>query len=216
MSSVEILGMRQNKESLVLGITGGIGSGKSSVSHILKELGAVVIDADVISRQVVMPGEKALHELTQEFGRDILDDCGQLNRKMLAKEVFNDKEKLLKLNSILHKYVAQRIKDNVKEQLLKKTRIIVIDAPIPIKIGFLDLCDQVWTVSASMELRIERIIKRNGMTYDEAVSRINSQIQDEEYISIADTVIYNNEDIVHLKAEVERQFTNTLEKYKSN
>lgn len=206
--------MRRNKDSLVLGVTGGIGSGKSTVSHILEELGAVIIDADVISRQVVMPGEKALERLTEEFGKDILDDWGQLRRKMLADEVFTDNEKLRILNSIVHKYVAQRIKDNVEEQLSKKTGVIVIDAPIPIKVGFLDLCDQVWTVSVSMELRIERVMKRNGMTYEEAVSRINSQISDEEYIRIADTVIYNDKDIFNLKKEVKCQFTSTLEKYK--
>ena len=216
MSRVEIVGMRQNKDSLVLGVTGGIGSGKSTVSHLLEELGAVVIDADVISRQIVSPGEKALLELTEEFGKDILDDCGELKRKMLADEVFNDKEKLQRLNDILHKYVAQRIKENVNEQLLKKTKVIVIDAPIPIKNGFLDLCDQVWTVSASMKLRIERVMKRSGMTLDQAVSRIKSQIPDDEYIKIANTVIYNNEDIFHLKDEVKRQFIGTLEKYERN
>ncbi|MHB8062313.1 MAG: dephospho-CoA kinase [Ruminiclostridium sp.] len=202
--------MRQNRDSLVLGITGGIGSGKSTVSHILEELGAVVIDADAISIQVVMPGEKALKELTDEFGEDILNDCGQLNRKLLAEEVFNDKKRLQILNSIVHKYVANRIKDNVREQLLKKTKVIVIDAPIPIKIGFLDLCDQVWTVAASMELRIDRVMKRNGMTYEEAVSRIKSQILDEEYIKIANTVIYNDKDIFHLEEEVKSQFIKLL------
>lgn len=199
--------MRQNKNSFVLGITGGIGSGKSTVSHILEELGAVIIDADIISRQVVMPGERALAELLDVFGKDILDDSGKLKRKKLAEEVFNDEARLQILNSIMHKYVAQRIKDIVKEHILKKTRVIVIDAPIPIKIGFLDLCDEVWTVSASMELRIERIMQRNGMTYEEAVSRINSQITDQEYISIANKVIYNNKDIFHLKEEVKSQFT---------
>ena len=202
--------MKQNKDSIVLGITGGIGSGKSTVSHILEELGAVIIDADIISRQVVMPGEKAIEELLDAFGKDILDDWGQLKRKLLAEVVFKDKEKLQILNSIVHKYVAQRIKENVKEQLLKKTRVIVIDAPIPIKHGFLDLCDQVWTISASMGLRIERVMKRNGMTYEEAISRIKSQIDDEEYISIANTVIDNDKDIFHLKEEVTSQINRLL------
>jgi len=208
--------MRQNKDSLILGITGGIGSGKSTVSHILEELGAVVIDADSISRQVVMPGQRALEELLDAFGNAILDDWGQLKRKQLAEEVFNDKRRLQILNNIVHKYVAKRINDNVKEQLLIKTRVIVIDAPIPIKIGFLDLCDQVWTVTASVELRIERVMKRNEMTYEEAVSRIKSQILDEEYIKIANTVIYNNKDISCLKEEVKLQFINILGKYKYN
>ncbi len=202
--------MKQSNSSIVLGVTGGIGSGKSTVSHILQEMGAVVIDADKISRDVVMPGEKALEELTEVFGEDILDAWGQLQRKKLAHMVFNDNEKLQKLNGILHKYVAQRINDNVKEQQLKKTQIIVIDAPIPIKTGFLDLCHRVWTITADRELRIRRIMERNGMSYDEAVSRINSQLDEQEYIKIADTVIYNNDDYSLLKEDVKSQLTGLL------
>lgn len=203
-------GMRRSNCSLVLGITGGIGSGKSTVSSILKEMGASVIDADMISRQVVMPGEKALEELTEAFGKGILDESGQLDRKGMARLVFGNSEKLLKLNGIVHKYVAQRIKVNVKEQLSKKTKIIVIDAPIPIKTGFLDLCQKVWTVAADRELRIKRIMERNGMTYEEAVSRINSQLNEQEYIKIAHTVIYNNRDYSHLREEVKSQIDELL------
>ncbi len=202
--------MKQNSESIILGVTGGIGSGKSTVSSILKELGAVVIDADVISREVVEPGKMALDELTQEFGKDILDDWGQLNRKELAARVFNDVNKLRILNSIVHKYVVQKIQQNVEEQLLKQTKIIVIDAPIPIKNGFLDLCDEVWTVFAQMEIRVERIMNRNGMTYEEAVSRIKSQVSDEEYLSIANKVINNDDDVTTLRQEVESQFKKLL------
>ncbi len=203
-------GMKQSNGSLVLGVTGGIGSGKSTVSRILEEMGAVVIDADRLSRDVVMPGEKALEELAEVFGRDILDARGQLQRKKLAHMVFNDNEKLQKLNGILHKYVAERINDNVKEQQLKRTKIIVIDAPIPIKKGFLDLCHRVWTIAADRDLRISRIMERSGMSYDEAVSRINSQLEEQEYIKIAHTVIYNNNDYSHLKEEVKSQLTGLL------
>ncbi len=202
--------MKQNRKSIILGVTGGIGSGKSTVSSILKELGAVVIDADVISREVVEPGKRALEELTLEFGKDILDDWGQLKRKELAAQVFNDENKLRILNSIVHKYVAQKIKENVEEQLLKQTKVIVIDAPIPIKNGFLDLCDEVWTVFALREIRVERIMKRNGMTYEEAVSRIESQIPDKEYLSIANKVINNNDDVTILRQDVESQFARLL------
>lgn len=202
--------MTQSNGSIVLGITGGIGSGKSTVSSILKQKGAAVIDADVISREVVMPRQKALEELTDAFGPNILDDWGQLNRKKLAEIVFNDSEKLQKLNSIVHKYVAERIKDNVKEQLQEKKNIIVIDAPIPIKTGFLDLCQQVWTVTADRELRIKRVMERNGMSYEEAVSRVNSQIDEQEYIKIADIVIINNYDYSSLKKEVECQLNRLL------
>ncbi len=203
-------GMKQSSSSVVLGVTGGIGSGKSTVSRILEEMGAFIIDADIISKQVVMPGEKALQELTETFGIDIVDDRGQLKRKKLAELVFNDQEKLKKLNAIVHKYVTERIKDNVKEQLTNKTEVIVIDAPIPVKNGFLDQCHRIWTVTADRELRIKRIMERNGMTYEEAVSRINSQMKEQEYIAIADTVITNNDDYSHLKEEVQSQLSRLL------
>ncbi len=202
--------MKQSNGSIIIGITGGIGSGKSTVSNFLKEIGAAVIDADLISRQVVMPGEKALEELTEVFGKAILDDWGQLQRKKLAEIVFNNREKLEKLNGILHKYVAERIKDNVKEQLINNTKIIVVDAPIPIKAGFLDLCHQVWAVTADKELRIRRIMQRSEMTYEEAVSRINSQLSEQEYLKIADIVIDNNRDYSHLKEQVKYELNRLL------
>jgi dephospho-CoA kinase len=214
MLSMEKLGMKQNRDSIVLGVTGGIGCGKSTVCKILRDLGAAIIDADVISRQIVMPGENALNELIITFGTDIVDEIGQLKRKRLAEIVFEDKDKLQKLNCIMHSHVATIIQARVKELALQKNKIIVIDAPLPIRTGFLDLCDQVWTVSAQMELRIDRIIKRSGMTYDEAVSRIKAQISEKEYISIANTVIYNNGDYVQLEEEVKNKFNSILEKYK--
>lgn len=206
--------MRQNKDSIVLGVTGGIGTGKSTVSQILRDFGAEIIDADVISRQIVMPGEKALEELINTFGTDIVDEFGQLKRKRLAEIVFEDGDKLQKLNNVMHYHVAKKIQARVNELSKQKVKIIVIDAPIPIKTGFLDLCDQVWTVSAQMELRIDRIFKRSGMAYSEAMYRIKSQISEEEYISIANTVIYNNGDYLQLKEEVKSKFYSLLEKYK--
>jgi dephospho-CoA kinase len=173
-------------------------------------MGAFIIDADILSRDVVMPGQKALQELTGTFGSDIIDEWGQLRRKKLAELVFNNQERLNKLNAIVHKYVSERIKDNVKEQLSKKTEVIVIDAPIPVKEGFLDQCQQVWTVTADRELRINRIMERNGMTYEEAVSRINSQLNEQEYIAIADTVINNNDDYSTLKEVVKCQLSRLL------
>ena len=106
--------MKQNR-TLVIGVTGGIGSGKSTVSNILRSLGAGVIDADLICRQIVEPGEKALIELTETFGKDILDEYGHLNRKLLADLIFNDPQKLELPNSIMNNHVAERIEDAIAE-----------------------------------------------------------------------------------------------------
>lgn len=205
--------MKQNN-LIVLGVTGGIGCGKSTVSRILQEQGAEIIDADIICREIVMPGENALKELIETFGSSIVDDCGKLRRKYMAEMVFHNEEKLQKLNSIMHRHVAISIQDKIEELKIKGAKVVVVDVPIPIKTGFLDLCDQIWTVTSTMDLRIDRLFKRSGMTRDEAISRINSQMSEQEYLNIADTVIHNDKDLKHLKEEVKQQYDIVLNKYK--
>lgn len=189
----------------IIGITGGIGSGKSTVSSILAKYGARVIDADIIARQIAAKGEPALDEIVSCFGKEILDREGELNRKKLAEKVFNDKEKLMVLNTITHKYVVERILkeiENVKGD--QSVEIIVLDVPIPIEHGFLDTVDEVWVVAAQTEVRVERVIKRSRLTYDEAIKRINAQKSDEEYVKIADRVIYNNDNLEELERSVKQ------------
>ncbi len=201
--------MKQNK-TLVIGVTGGIGSGKSTVSSFLEELGVPIIDADDISRNLLKPGEKALAEVVAAFGSELIDNDGLLDRKALGEIVFSDSNKLEVLNAIVHKYVAEEIDNRIKCYEAQGFLRIVVDAPLPIEHGFLDLCDIVWTVHADEEIRIQRIMKRSGMTREEAIARINSQITERQYLEIATTVIYNNETIEHLKHEVELQFNNLI------
>ena len=202
--------MKQNKKSLVIGVTGGIGSGKSTVSSFLEKLGVPVIDADDISRNLLKPGGKALAEVVAAFGSELIDSNGQLDRKALGEIVFSDSNKLKVLNAIVHKYVAEEIDNRIKCYKTEGFSRIVVDAPLPIEHGFLDLCDIVWTVHADEEIRIKRIMKRSGMTREEAIARINSQITERQYIEIATTVIYNNETEEHLKREVELQFNKLI------
>ncbi len=202
--------MKQNNKALVIGVTGGIGSGKSTVSSFLEELGAPVIDADDISRNLLKPGEKALTEVVAAFGSELIQGNGQLNRKALGEIVFSDSNKLELLNAIVHKYVAEEIDNRIKCYKAQGFLRIIVDAPLPIEHGFLDLCDIVWTVHADMEIRIKRIMKRNGMTREEAFARINSQISERQYLEIATTVIYNNETVERLKREVELQFNKLI------
>ncbi len=202
--------MKQNKKSLVIGVTGGIGSGKSTVSSFLEKLGVPVIDADDISRNLLKPGGKALAEVVAAFGSELIDSNGQLDRKALGEIVFSDSNKLKVLNAIVHKYVAEEIDNRIKCYKTEGFSRIVVDAPLPIEHGFLDLCDIVWTVHADEEIRIKRIMKRSGMTREEAIARINSQITERQYIEIATTVIYNNETEEHLKRAVELQFNKLI------
>jgi len=177
----------------IIGVTGGIGSGKSTASSALRDLGAAVIDADIIARNVTAPGGKAFDELVEYFGKQIVTEEGELNRGLLAELAFADKVKQHALNCITHKYIVEKIYDTI--EILRnnnKYDIAVIDAAIPLEKGFLDLADEVWVIMADRETRIKRVMDRSGYTYEDVVRRIEAQPTDEEYKKIADEVIYNN------------------------
>lgn len=193
----------------IIGITGGIGSGKSTVSQILRDLGAKIIDADKIAKEIVFKGGVVLKELIEFFGSQILDESGGLDRKKLGEIVFNNPEKLEVLNKITHKYIVERIfKDLEKAKKEGKWDIVVVDAPLPVKHGFMDTVDEVWVITADKETRIKRIMERNGLTYEEALSRISSQLKDSEYLEIADVVIPNDGSIEDLEKSVVKLFIN--------
>lgn len=188
----------------IIGVTGGIGSGKSTVSKILASFGAKIIDADVLARQITQKGQMALEEIVNCFGETILDSEGNLDRKMLSKIVFKDKQKLDALNRITHKYVAEKIIENLKK--INNNEIAVVDAPIPIEHGFIDVVDEIWAVVAHKDVRIKRVMERSNMTYNEVEDRINSQLSDEFYKSISDVVIENNGSIEELEQQVKKYY----------
>ncbi len=196
----------------IIGVTGPIGSGKSMVSRILRDLGAVIIDADVIARTVTSKGSEALVELVSYFGEDILDQNGELNRKKLAAMAFNDPVKLHALNSITHKHIIRKIRSGIENiKTSGKSEVVVVDAAIPVEHGFLDIVDEVWIVFAEREKRIRRIMERSGYTYEEAMERINSQIRDDEYLSIDGKVLENDGTIEELEKAVVKLFIHKKE-----
>jgi len=198
----------------IIGVTGGIGSGKSSVARILKDLGAAVIDADVLAKSVTSAGGKAFDELVGYFGEEIVGDDGEIDRKKLAHAAFSDEEKLKMLNAITHKHIAEKIYDTV--EVLKNTGkwdTIVIDALIPIEKGFIDLADEIWVVVADRETRIRRAMERSGYTYDEVAARIDSQMSEDEYLELADEVIRNGDSIEELEQTVVRLFLSKKQKW---
>lgn len=199
----------------VIGVTGAIGSGKSIVSKILNDLGAVVIDADVLARAVTAKGSEALSELVSYFGADILNPNGELDRKKLADLAFNDKVRLHALNAITHKHIAKKIKSAVENiRAIGKSEVIVVDAPIPVEHGFLDVVDEVWVVTADRDKRIARIMERSGYTPQEAESRMNSQMKDDEYLRLADEVLENNREIEELEKAVVKLFLQKVQQRK--
>ena len=172
----------------VIGVTGGSGGGKTTVTKILEQNGAHVVDADVVAREVVKPGSPAFLEIASEW--DVVSN-GVLDRKALAKIVFSDDAELHKLNQIVHKYVIE----DIKSQLEKcEKEVFVIDAIALFESGLCDICNVTIAIIAEKNLRCKRIMERDNLTYDEAMMRINAQKSDEFYINNADFVIYNNGD----------------------
>ncbi|NLM78498.1 MAG: dephospho-CoA kinase [Ruminococcaceae bacterium] len=186
----------------VLGITGGIGCGKSTVAAICRDAGLPVIDADELSRQVTAAGGAALTELRELFGPSVLDEQGALNRQRMARLVFSDRNKLDQLSAVIHRHVLDTMRAEVEKLREKKQRAVVLDVPIPVKHGFLDLCDQVWVVWSSDEVRIARL-NRRGMGEEEARRRMAMQMSRDEYIALADHVIENDSSLDALRASVE-------------
>ena len=176
---------------VVIGLTGGSGSGKSTIANLMRQRGINVIDADQIGRVVVEKGRPALVEIIEEFGEGVLQSDGTLDRKKLASIVFTDREQLKKLNKITHKYITAIVKE---ELAACKADISVIDAAVLKESGILDMCDYVIAVTADRELRIERIIARDGITREAALNRISSQEPDAKYIQYADLVIDHSGD----------------------
>ncbi len=187
----------------VIGLTGSIGSGKSTVSCFFEELGAVVIDADQVSRQVVEPGSPALKELTVTFGENILNPDGSLNRTLVAEIVFNSDEKRELLNSIIHPMIFNEINSTIGEYREKGTEIIILEAALILeKKGLIKLIDKLIVVSIDEETQKKRLGGRGDLSKEQIDARINSQLTNNEKIKHADYIIDNNQDLVNTREQV--------------
>ncbi len=170
---------------LVVGITGGSGSGKSFICTALRGLGYTIIDADQIAREIVLPGEKALEQIVVTFGKTVLNADGTLNRKALADIVFSDASALEALNRITHKQIAARI----RAQLCNAEAKYIIDAPLLYEAGLDALCKKVVGVTADSAVRIKRIMARDGLAASAAQKRLDSQHSIETNLSKVDLLI---------------------------
>jgi len=194
--------------AVVIGLTGGIASGKSTVSAKLKELGAAVIDADLLARDVVRKGEIAYNKIVQCFGADILLPGGDIDRKKLGNIVFSDKEKLELLNSITHPEIINRMKERIQELKAEGAKVIVVDAAILIEMGLHKYVDSVWVLSVDRETQLKRLAERDKYDYREAENRINSQFTDEVRKKYADVVIDNSKPIEEVEKRLEELWNN--------
>ena len=185
---------------LRVGLTGGIGAGKSEVSLRLAGQGAVVIDADAIAREVVAPGTAGLAEVTEAFGREILRPDGELDRPRLGDIVFADPELREKLNAIIHPRVGARMTE--LEQAAGPGAIVVHDVPLIAENGLADAYDVVVVVDVPPRIQIDRLVRYRGMTSDQARARMAAQASREQRLAIADIVIDNSGSLAELDRQV--------------
>ncbi|HAN44845.1 MAG TPA: dephospho-CoA kinase [Ruminococcaceae bacterium] len=187
--------------SIVVGLTGQTGAGKTTVSKILKEQKISVIDADQVARTVVDTGTQCLSDLALEFSISILNHDGTLNREKMAELVFSDREKLKRLNKIIFPYILKEISQKIEALKKEGKPLIVLDAPTLIESGAYRMCDKVISVLAPENERINRIVMRDRISYDAAQKRVNSQHPDSFYIEKSQYLIHNTGDLRDLRIQ---------------
>ncbi|WP_432143223.1 dephospho-CoA kinase [Streptomyces sp. bgisy084] len=183
-----------------VGLTGGIGAGKSEVSRLLASYGAVIVDADKIAREVVEPGTPGLAAVVEEFGADILAPDGTLDRPKLGSIVFSDPGKLKALNAIVHPLVGARSAE--LEASAGPDAVVVHDVPLLTENGLAPLYDLVVVVDAAPQTQLDRLVRRRGMAEDEAKSRMAAQATREQRLAVADLVIDNDGPLEALEPQV--------------
>lgn len=185
----------------IIGITGGVGSGKSVVLSILKdEFSASVYEADKLVHVLMKKGEPLYFEYVDLFGKEILDKDEEIDHKKVAAAVFNDPGLLIKLNKIVHPAVKVKILDLIEEERKKDTELFVIEAALLIQDGYKDICDEIWFIHVPHEIRIERLMSSRGYSYEKCKSILENQPASDFYYKGSDRVIENDgkcEDLVN-------------------
>lgn len=188
---------------IVIGLTGGIGSGKTTVSQILSDMGAMVLDADKIGHELYSPHTETWHLVVDTFGEDILQPSGEIDRRKLGKVVFSDPRALARLNRIMHPRMYDIVKEKIKDERRKGTKVMVVEAAILLEAHWTPLVDQVWVVQAPEDVVIQRLRDKNGFSEEQARSRIRAQLSPQERAKQADVIINNDGDLSAVRSNVE-------------
>ena len=193
----------------IVGLTGGISSGKSTVSSYLKQLKIPVIDADEVARKVVEPNSQGAREIRKTFGSDVFEEDGSLNRQKLGALIFSNTENRQKLDDLLQPLIKIMILDEIEEYRQKGETMIVLDLPLLFEKQYEELCEEIIVVYVPRELQLERLMKRNQYTKQEALSRIDSQLSIEEKRKRATVLLDNQGTIQQLYQQVEQWLVET-------
>ncbi|HDB5685982.1 TPA: dephospho-CoA kinase [Staphylococcus aureus] len=187
----------------VIGLTGGIASGKSTVSELLSVFGFKVVDADKAAREAVKKGSKGLAQVREVFGDEAIDENGEMNRRYMGDLVFNHPEKRLELNAIIHPIVRD-IMEEEKQEYLKQGYNVIMDIPLLFENELENTVDEVWVVYTSESIQMYRLMQRNNLSLEDAKARVYSQISIDKKSRMADHVIDNLGDKLELKQNLER------------
>ena len=189
---------------LKVGLTGGIGSGKSTASRYFESLGAFVLDADEEAKNLIMSNETVQHELISEFGTDIIDGTGRVNKKKLARIAFQDEDHQQRLNSVVHPYIFNLIDKEFNRVLNdKKHGVFIVDAALIYETGFDAHLDYVIVVTAHLKNRMERALGRETLSREEILKRVGFQWPEEEKVNMADFVVHNDGTEAELQKKIE-------------
>lgn len=185
-----------------IGLTGGIASGKSTISGMLREFGAYIIDADEIARKIVMPNQPAWHGIVAHFGTEILLPDGKINREILGAKIFKNKAERQCLEKITHPHIKEEMQKSIAHAKSIGESVIVLDVPLLFESGWSKMVDGIWVVYVEKEIQLSRLMERNQLTRQQAQERVDAQMSLDEKVKQADVVIDNNLDIEHARMQV--------------
>ena len=206
--------VREESRVIILGLTGGVASGKSTVARMLEEMGVHIIDFDILARQIVEHGKPAWKEIVDYFGNNILQDDGNIDRKKLSAVVFQDADERRRLEAFTHPHIAQEFVRRVNEIAIKDPEAIIqAVVPLLIECNMEDLFHVVVVVYVPQGKQIERLMKRDGISRDRAIDIIKAQMSMDEKIGYADFIIHNEDSLENTKRQVD-EFWRILMKYK--
>ena len=189
---------------LVIGLTGGIGTGKSEVTRLLGSLGAVVINADQVGHEAYKPDSESWNEVVKAFGEAILRSNREIDRQKLGNILFGDPDQLAKLNRIMHPRMAHIVSEKLESLRDQGTAVVVVEAALLFEAGWDSLVDEVWATDSPVETVIKRLQARNGMSAEEVLKRIDSQMDRSERLSRAQVIVDNGGDVADLESTVDR------------
>jgi dephospho-CoA kinase len=197
---------------LVIGLTGSIGSGKSSVAELMQALGAVLINADLVGHEAYLPDSKGWHAVVGAFGKEILQDSGEIDRRKLGGVVFSDPARLAELNRIMHPLIAAMIGDKLDDLRSQETQVAVVEAAVLLEAGWDSLVDEIWATDSSVDVVVKRLHARNGMSEEEVLKRLGSQMDRSERLARVDVVVDNSGDMAQLEQTINSLWDSRVKK----